>query len=81
MPRSGSSSYGWQALLAVTVLLSTTLPARPETLPIRTYTTADGLPNRSVRDLLETRAGIYWIATGEGLSSFNPSGKSLRLAN
>ncbi|HEV8482182.1 MAG TPA: two-component regulator propeller domain-containing protein, partial [Blastocatellia bacterium] len=38
------------------------------------YTTAQALPSRQVLDLLETRAGVYWVATGEGLCRFNPNG-------
>jgi ligand-binding sensor domain-containing protein len=38
------------------------------------YTTADGLPHRTVDDLLETKGGVYWVATEGGLSQFNPNG-------
>lgn len=38
------------------------------------YTTDDGLPDRRVNDLLETRNGVYWIATEAGLCRFNPTG-------
>jgi ligand-binding sensor domain-containing protein len=38
------------------------------------YGTEQGLPNRRVRDLLETRQGDYWVATGGGLCRFNPKG-------
>ncbi len=36
---------------------------------------AHGLPHRRVYDLLETRSGEYWIATGGGLCLFNPKGE------
>src|SRR5215217_6120607 len=42
------------------------------------YTTDDGLADRRVNDLLETRSGIYWIATDAGLCRFNPTGLSQR---
>src|SRR5262249_9128605 len=35
-------------------------------------TTEDGLPHRYVTDLLETRRGVYWVATYGGLCRFNP---------
>jgi len=40
------------------------------------YTTDDGLADRRVNDLLETRSGVYWIATEAGLCRFNPTGLS-----
>ena len=36
------------------------------------YTTNDGLADRRVNDLLETRGGIYLVATSAGLCRFNP---------
>jgi ligand-binding sensor domain-containing protein/two-component sensor histidine kinase len=43
-----------------------------------TYTTDQGLPHRSVMDLLETRDGRYWVATdGGGVCRFNPAGSPL----
>ncbi|MCA1817932.1 MAG: histidine kinase, partial [Acidobacteria bacterium] len=38
------------------------------------YGTAQGLPQASVNDLLETRAGEYWVATNGGLVRFDPQG-------
>jgi ligand-binding sensor domain-containing protein/two-component sensor histidine kinase len=35
------------------------------------YTTVEGLPHRSIRDLLQTRSGAYWIATGAGVVRLN----------
>ncbi len=98
------------------LLLASAAIARGERLPIKSYTTADGLAhnavNRIVRDsrgfmwfctneglsrfdgytftnygveqglpsalvvdLLETRDGVYWVATAGGLCRFNPLGK------
>ncbi|HEY0101798.1 MAG TPA: two-component regulator propeller domain-containing protein [Pyrinomonadaceae bacterium] len=40
-----------------------------------TYDTSQGLPYPSINDLLETRAGVYWIASnGGGVFRFNLSG-------
>src|SRR5438132_6234275 len=39
------------------------------------YGVEQGLPNRRVKDLLETREGEYWVATGGGLCRFNPKGR------
>jgi ligand-binding sensor domain-containing protein len=32
----------------------------------KNYTQDDGLPHRAALDLLETRQGNYWVATGDG---------------
>ncbi|HEX6623140.1 MAG TPA: two-component regulator propeller domain-containing protein, partial [Pyrinomonadaceae bacterium] len=40
------------------------------------YDAARGLPHPSVNDLLETRAGTYWVATnGGGVARFHPSSR------
>src|SRR5712664_3352754 len=39
-----------------------------------TYGVERGLPHPSITDLLETRRGIYWVATdGGGVCRFNPA--------
>src|SRR5947209_14890383 len=38
------------------------------------YGIEQGLPNPVINDLLETRRGVYWVATnGGGVARFNPS--------
>ncbi len=37
------------------------------------YTTAQGLPNNSIRSILEDNKGYLWIATNNGLSRFHPA--------
>src|SRR5436305_3683192 len=38
------------------------------------YGVEQGLPNPTINDLLETRRGVYWVATnGGGVARFNPS--------
>ncbi|MBI4469925.1 MAG: hypothetical protein HY650_11460 [Acidobacteria bacterium] len=39
------------------------------------YRKEQGLPDARVRDLLETREGEYWVATGGGLCRFDPIGQ------
>jgi len=40
----------------------------------RTFGIEQGLPGPVVNDLLETREGVYWVATAAGLCRFNPRG-------
>src|SRR5262249_27877793 len=104
-----------KAILTVSLLLAASGPAAAERLPLKIYTTADGLahnnvqrivrdsrgflwfctfeglsrfdgyvftnygvehglPSQVINDLLETRDGEYWVATGAGLCRFNPRG-------
>ena len=56
--------------LAVVLLL---LPSRVdgERLPIRAYTTADGLAHNRVNEILRDSRGFLWFATHDGLSRFD----------
>lgn len=40
------------------------------------YTTADGLPDREVSDVLETQSGEYWVATSAGICRYSPKASS-----
>jgi ligand-binding sensor domain-containing protein len=42
-----------------------------EQLPIRTYTTADGLPNNAINSIVRDSHGFLWFCTNEGLSRFD----------
>ena len=37
------------------------------------YTTTDGLPNNSIRGIIQDKNGLLWISTNYGLSCYNPS--------
>jgi ligand-binding sensor domain-containing protein len=45
------------------------------------YARAQGLPGRDVFDLLETREGVYWVATDAGVYRFNPVGRATAQSN
>ncbi len=47
------------------------LLSRAELLPIRTFTTADGLAADSVYGIMSDSRGFLWFSTGEGLSRFD----------
>src|SRR5258707_440870 len=39
-----------------------------------TYGVEQGLPHPAINDLIETRRGVYWVATnGGGVARFNPA--------
>ena len=103
-------------LWAIGLLSAGSNTVTAERLPVRAYTTADGLPQNSVnrivrdsrgflwfctdeglsrfdgytftsyttthglfhpliKDVLETRTGIYWVGSGHGVYRFNPKGR------
>src|SRR5712671_3832743 len=45
-------------------------------LPLRHYTTADGLANNAVHSIASDSRGFLWFATAEGLSRFDGYGFS-----
>src|SRR5437016_2232071 len=45
--------------------------ARPEQLPLKLYTTADGLARDSINRIVRDSRGLLWFATHEGLSRFD----------
>ena len=60
--------------LRLTLLLGLVLCAlniRAEQLPIKTYTTADGLAQDRVKRIVRYSRGFLWFCTGEGLSRFD----------
>jgi ligand-binding sensor domain-containing protein/two-component sensor histidine kinase len=68
----------WQAnsvLARISILLGLLLSlpaiAPAEQLPVRTYTTADGLPSDFVQRIVRDSHGFLWFCTGDGLSRFN----------
>src|ERR1043166_559385 len=45
-----------------------------ERLPIKTYTTADGLPRDHINRIVQDSKGFMWFCTSEGLSRFDGYG-------
>ena len=56
-------------LILLFFLCSRPVPA--EQLPVRVYTTADGLPRDLVLRIVRDSHGFLWFCTGDGLSRFN----------
>src|SRR5438132_871729 len=55
-------------MIGLTALAITT---RAERLPIRTYTTADGLWSSAINYLMRDSHGFIWLCTRDGLSRFD----------
>src|SRR5512143_4308285 len=45
--------------------------SQAERLPIKTYTTADGLAQNAVNQIVRDSRGFLWFCTNEGLSRFD----------
>jgi len=53
------------------ILAALSVVSNAERLPIRTYTTADGLPHNDINRIVRDSRGFLWFCTGEGLSRFD----------
>ncbi len=52
------------------ILLFYSFSIQAQYLPLRIYTSADGLASNQVRDIINDKSGALWIACGSGLSYF-----------
>src|SRR5215467_5479022 len=59
--------------IPVVVLIVFTQRVGAERLPIRVYTTADGLPADHINRIVPDSRGFLWFCTPEGLSRFDGS--------
>ena len=55
----------------VVALLAGLIPIRAERLPIKIYTTADGLAHNRVNKIVRDSHGFLWFCTADGLSRFD----------
>ncbi len=57
----------------ILLLLLVLLPslAHAERLPLRTYTTADGLAHNEINKIVRDSRGFLWFCTADGLSRFD----------
>jgi len=60
-----------RTVLTLGLLLSVPAMVSAEQLPVRTYTTADGLPRDYVQHIVLDSHGFLWFCTADGLSRFN----------
>ena len=61
---------GW-ILTALMLCLLAPVSVQSERLPIKTYTTADGLAQNAVNRIVRDSRGFLWFCTDEGLSRFD----------
>ena len=66
---SENHSYTGKLLLLCLLCLPSLVQA--ERLPIKTYTTADGLAHNVVNRIVRDSHGFLWFCTNEGLSRFD----------
>lgn len=87
--RSNNHAVGFIITLMLCVGAMGSL-ARAERLPVRAYTTADGLPRDQINRIVQDSKGFLWFCTAEGLSRFDgyrftnygaPQGLPVRLVN
>src|SRR5438105_14428469 len=62
---------GWRISLLFGALFAVLLVARAERLPIKNYTTADGLAHNIVNKIVRDSRGFLWFCTADGLSRFD----------
>src|SRR6476646_10114265 len=57
------------SVAACLILLATA--AQSERLPLKSYTTVDGLPHNTIHKIVRDSRGFLWFCTAEGLSRFD----------
>ncbi len=58
-------------LCPIALLLIGAIEGRAQQLPIKTYTTADGLPSAFIQSIVRDSRGFLWFCTRNGLSRFD----------
>jgi hypothetical protein len=61
----------WRAVIYLGLTLAMPLIVQAGRLPIKTYTTADGLPRNLINRIVRDSRGFLWFCTGDGLSRFD----------
>jgi PAS domain S-box-containing protein len=64
-------SKGVHAIVLLSLLFAATGDATAERLPIKTYTTSDGLVRDHVSRIVQDSQGFLWFCTSDGLSRFD----------
>jgi ligand-binding sensor domain-containing protein len=67
----GMDHVSRSAVMVLGFLLAMSALGRAERLPIKVYTTADGLAQNAVNRIVRDSRGFLWFCTDEGLSRFD----------
>jgi ligand-binding sensor domain-containing protein/two-component sensor histidine kinase len=65
------NEHSWCAIRLIALVLFCCVNAHAERLPLKTYTTADGLPHNVINKIVRDSRGFLWFCTEEGLSRFD----------
>src|SRR6267378_7160556 len=60
-----------RTLLLVLLLFLANREGKAEQLPLKAYTTADGLPHNVINKIVRDSRGFVWFCTDDGLSRFD----------
>src|ERR1044072_1595449 len=71
MPGSNKKRIAYRTVQMLVLILILTGTVKSEHLPIKTYTTADGLAHNMVNRIVRDSRGFLWFCTLEGLSRFD----------
>src|SRR6185369_4065004 len=71
LPHSNWKRIVYRTVGAIAFVIVLSGNAKPEQLPIKTYTTADGLAHNVVNRIVPDSRGFLWFCTREGLSRFD----------
>ena len=69
--RTSKRSGCRNALLVTALVLTVWATARGERLPLKAYTTANGLAHNGVNKIVRDSRGFLWFCTNEGLARFD----------
>src|SRR5215475_11871702 len=64
----------YRAALIQLVLMIVAVSISAERLPVKTYTTSDGLPRDEINRIRQDSRGFLWFCTNDGLSRFDGYG-------
>src|SRR6266480_5191037 len=71
MRRSSPGEYSRRSLCLLGVALCVCLTTRAERLPLKAYTTTDGLAHNVINKIVRDSRGFLWFCTADGLSRFD----------
>src|SRR5262249_55554816 len=71
LPRLTASTTSAAIAALFTVLVIPSLKVSAERLPIKPYTTVDGLAHNNINKIVRDSRGFLWFCTGDGLSRFD----------